>query len=136
MSSSSSHVAARAPRIVRASVAQTTSAAAALGLDLGAEALQRLDPKRIEEAIAELPAVSEVAVVGIADDVLGQVPKAFVVLREAASPAHEMAIKAHCRARLAPYKIPRFVEFVDALPRTASGKVRRVALTPPMATAA
>ena len=53
MSSSSSHVAARAPRIVRASDAQTTSAAAALGLDLGAEALQRLDPKRIEEAIAE-----------------------------------------------------------------------------------
>lgn len=96
----------------------------------------RVHPGDIEEAIAELPAVSEVAVVGIPDDVLGQVPKAFVVLREAASPAHEMAIKAHCRARLAPYKIPRFVEFVDALPRTASGKVRRIALTLPMATAA
>jgi long-chain acyl-CoA synthetase len=111
----------------------------------------RVHPGDIEEAIAELAAVSEVAVVGVADDVLGQVPKAFVVLRETASPARgpaipehavqphasqELAIKSHCRARLPPYKIPRFIEFVDALPKTASGKVRRVALSPPMATAA
>lgn len=106
----------------------------------------RVHPGDIEEAIAELAAVSEVAVVGVADDVLGQVPKAYVVLRETASPSQthhaqscvsqELAIKAHCRTRLPPYKIPRFVEFVDALPKTASGKVRRVALSPPMATAA
>lgn len=121
----------------------------------------RVHPGDIEEAIAELHTVSEVAVVGVDDPVLGQVPKAFVVLRQPASPgqsqpadvaasdsrdthestaramaSQELAIKAHCRARLAAYKIPRFIEFVDALPKTASGKVRRVALSPPMATAA
>ena len=96
----------------------------------------RVHPGDIEEVIAEVPGVAENAVVGIDDDTLGQVVKAFVVPgppRDAAilDPAPlDLAIKAHCRARLAPYKIPRHIEFVDALPRTASGKVRRVALSP------
>lgn len=100
----------------------------------------RVHPADVEEAIAELPGVAEVAVAGVPDELLGQVPKAFVVLgaplRGMPRDAQEMAIKAHCRARLAPYKIPRFVEFVDALPKTASGKVRRIALSPSLATAA
>jgi long-chain acyl-CoA synthetase len=88
----------------------------------------RVHPNDVEEAIAELDGVQEVAVAGIDDAVLGQVVKAFVV-RSAGAALDDNRIKAHCRARLAPYKIPKFIEFVDALPRTASGKVRRVQLT-------
>ena len=65
--------------------------------------------------------------VGIDDELLGQVIKAFIVGREGSVPTPEQ-VKAHCRARLPIYKIPKHVEFVAALPRTASGKVRRVQL--------
>jgi len=88
----------------------------------------RVHPTDVEEVIAELPGIREVAVVGVDDDALGQVIKAFIVADEVL-PRAEDRIKAHCRARLAAYKIPRHITFVDALPRTASGKVRRVQLT-------
>jgi acyl-coenzyme A synthetase/AMP-(fatty) acid ligase len=94
----------------------------------------RVHPGDIEDAIAELAGVSEVAVVGIDDEVLGQVVKAFVVA-PGLPPNSENLVKAHCRERLASYKIPREVEFVTALPRTASGKVRRAALLEPQTTA-
>lgn len=98
----------------------------------------RVHPADIEEVIAEVSGVAESAVLGVDDDSLGQVVKAFVVRApgrdSGAGTPLEMAIKAHCRARLAPYKIPRHIEFVDALPRTASGKVRRVALSQTQAT--
>jgi acyl-CoA synthetase (AMP-forming)/AMP-acid ligase II len=87
----------------------------------------RVHPTDVEEVIAEMPGVTEVAVVGVEDEILGQVIKAFVVASDL-PPRAEDRIKAHCRARLAPYKIPKHVAFVDALPRTASGKVRRVQL--------
>ncbi len=100
----------------------------------------RVHPCDVEEVIAEIPGVAESAVVGVDDDTLGQTIKAYVVMdpppREDAFGRLELAIKAHCRARLAQYKIPRHIAFVDALPRTASGKVRRVALTQPQAAAA
>jgi long-chain acyl-CoA synthetase len=84
----------------------------------------RIHPKDIEETIAELPEVGEVAVVGVDDEMLGQVVKALIV------PAPDEVIdiqrvKAHCRERLAQYKIPKFIEVVPSLPKTASGKVRR-----------
>lgn len=85
----------------------------------------RVHPQDIEEAISELPAVAEVAVVGVDDAVLGQVVKACIV-RGGELSADQ--VKAHCRARLAPYKIPKHVEFLAALPKTASGKVRRFEL--------
>lgn len=88
----------------------------------------RVNPADVEEAITELPWVIETAVVGIDDDVLGQVVKAFVVVAQE-QPRGADRIRAHCRARLAPYKVPKHVEFIGALPRTASGKVRRVQLT-------
>ena len=92
-----------------------------------------MHPNDIEEAIAELPGVHEVAVVGIDDDILGQVVKAFIVA-PGLPPRSENMIKAHCRERLASYKIPRDIEFVSDLPRTASGKVRRAALLEPQTT--
>lgn len=88
----------------------------------------RIHPADIEEVIAELPDVVEVAVVGVDDEVLGQAIKAFVV---ASSPIAPDRIKAHCRDRLAVYKIPKSIEFVSSLPKTASGKVQRALLAQP-----
>jgi len=88
----------------------------------------RVHPKDVEEVIAELPAIAEVAVIGIDDDTLGQVIKAFIVLVDNASLTINQ-IKAHCRDHLAAYKIPKQIEFVDTLPKTASGKIRRAQLT-------
>lgn len=93
----------------------------------------RVHPTDVEEVIAEIPGVREVAVVGVDDEIMGQVIQAFVVATER-PPRAEDRIKAHCRARLAPYKIPRHITFVDALPRTSSGKVRRVQLMEQIAT--
>ena len=93
----------------------------------------RVHPTDVEEVIADIPGISEVAVVGVDDEVLGQVIKAFVVATSL-PPRAEDRIKAHCRTRLASYKIPRHIVFVDALPRTASGKVRRIQLMEPQTT--
>lgn len=86
----------------------------------------RVHPQDVEEVIAELPGVREVAVAGIDDVLLGQAVAAFLVAGPGAPDA--MAVKAHCRRRLAGYKIPKQVAFVPELPKTASGKVRRAAL--------
>jgi acyl-CoA synthetase (AMP-forming)/AMP-acid ligase II len=85
-------------------------------------------PRDIEAVIEELPGVKEVAVVGAEDELLGEVVKACIV-RSSGTPLSETAVKAHCRARLATYKIPKIVEFLAVLPKTSSGKVRRMALT-------
>lgn len=90
----------------------------------------RVHPVDIEDVIAEMPGVAEVAVVGVDDDVLGQIIKAFIVA-PGLPPRSENLVKAHCRERLASYKIPREIAFVATLPRTASGKVRRAALLEP-----
>jgi long-chain acyl-CoA synthetase len=87
----------------------------------------RIHPQDIEDVIAELPQVREVAVVGVDDPILGQAIRAFVALAEAAV-LTPMQIQAHCRERLANYKIPKIVTMVASLPRTASGKIRRAEL--------
>ena len=84
----------------------------------------RVHPNDIEEVLAELDGVAEVAVVGVDDEVLGQVIKAIVVFADGADTSLDR-VKAHCRERLATYKIPKFIEAVAELPKTASGKIRR-----------
>jgi len=88
----------------------------------------RIHPQDIEEAIAELDGVQEVAVVGVEDELLGQSIKAFVV-PAAGAELDAMRVQRHCRERLAAYKVPKQVEIVASLPKTASGKVRRAELT-------
>lgn len=78
----------------------------------------RIHPQDIEEGIAELPGVQEAAVVGIADELVPS-PKATLT---------PMQVQVHCRARLASHKVPKSVEMVTSLPRTASGKIRRIEL--------
>jgi acyl-CoA synthetase (AMP-forming)/AMP-acid ligase II len=87
----------------------------------------RVHPLDVEEVIAELPAVAEAAVVGVDDELLGQVIKAFIVPVEPQALDVE-AVRAHCRKRLPAYKRPRHIEMVACVPRTLSGKVRRVEL--------
>ena len=81
-------------------------------------------PAEIEDALHAHPDVVEAAVVGVPDERFGEVCAAFVVLREHAS-ATEDELRDHCRERLARFKVPRTVTFVDELPRSSMGKVRK-----------
>ncbi len=80
-------------------------------------------PAEIEQELLRVEGVEDVAVVGVPDERLGEVGKAYVV-----GTASAEAVVAHARERLANYKIPRYVESIRDLPRTASGKVRKTSL--------
>jgi acyl-CoA synthetase (AMP-forming)/AMP-acid ligase II len=88
----------------------------------------RVHPLEVEEAICTLPGVIEVAVTGVEDEILGQAITAFVVA-DPATPLTIERVKARCKELLASYKIPKHVEFRASLPRTSSGKVRRMDLS-------
>lgn len=90
----------------------------------------RIGPFEVESALIEHPAVAESAVVASPDPVRGDIVKAFVILAPGYVPSDELvgSIQEHVRATTAPYKYPRAVEFVTELPKTVSGKIRRVEL--------
>jgi O-succinylbenzoic acid--CoA ligase len=85
-------------------------------------------PAEVEQVLLEHPDVSSACVVGIPDEEWGQRVAAAVVLRRNAT-ASEAELIAFCGARLAGYKRPRILRFVDSIPQTASGKVLREAVT-------
>jgi acetyl-CoA synthetase len=95
--------------------------------DLISSAGYRVGPGEIEECLIRHPAVSVAAAIGVPDETRGQVVKAFVVLAHGASGSDELAaeLQALVRSRLAPYEVPREVEFVTELPLTVTGKIRR-----------
>jgi acyl-CoA synthetase (AMP-forming)/AMP-acid ligase II len=78
-------------------------------------------PAEVEQALARLDGVAESAVIGVPDDRLGEVGKAFVVTRPGYA-LDTLQVLVYCRQRLANYKVPRYVEFCSALPRNAAGK--------------
>ena len=88
----------------------------------------RIGPFEVESALIEHPAVLECAVTGVADPDRVQVVKASVVLAKgyAASPELSTELQEHVKKTTAPYKYPRIIEFVTELPKTISGKIRRV----------
>jgi len=90
----------------------------------------RIGPFEIESILIEHPAVVESAVVPAPDEDRGSVVKAFIVLGPDYEPSEELKkeIQAHCKALTAPYKYPRQIEFIGELPKTTSGKIRRVEL--------
>jgi fatty-acyl-CoA synthase len=82
-------------------------------------------PAEIENVLARHPAVLEAAVIGVADATWGEVGRAYVQLRPGAAPPSAAELDKFCRAELAAYKAPRSFVFVDDMPRTAAGKVRK-----------
>lgn len=88
---------------------------------------ENIYPAELESVLMGHPQVVDAGVVGRADDVWGQVPVAFVALAPGATANADQLIQ-HCRQHLAGYKVPKRVEFLDALPRNASGKLLRRSL--------
>jgi long-chain acyl-CoA synthetase len=84
-------------------------------------------PSEVELVLSSHPAVREAAVVGVPDTARGEVPKAFILLRDGAE-ATPAELARWCRARLANYKVPRSVVIAPELPRTATGKVHKPTL--------
>jgi amino acid adenylation domain-containing protein len=92
---------------------------------------EKVSPIEVENAIFDIDGVKEAAVVGIPDEVLGEAIKAFVVLDEGVELTAQELIAA-CRTRLENFMVPGEVVFMDALPTTATGKVRRKSLREPV----
>jgi acyl-coenzyme A synthetase/AMP-(fatty) acid ligase len=90
----------------------------------------RIGPFEVESALVSHPAVLEAAAVAAPDEERGAVVRAVIVLRDGHAPSEELqrALQEHVKRETAPYKYPRIVQFVDELPKTSSGKVRRAAL--------
>lgn len=89
-----------------------------------------IGPFEVEDALVKHAKVKECAVVASPDPIRGSIVKAFVVLKETAAPSEGLVqeLKDHVKAVTAPYKYPREIEFVEYLPKTTSGKIRRVEL--------
>jgi long-chain acyl-CoA synthetase len=81
-------------------------------------------PAAVEEVLLKHPAIAETACVGVVDDYKGQIPTAFIVLKEGQSASVE-EIRDFCRQSLSEYKVPKQIKFVDSLPRTESGQIDR-----------
>jgi acetyl-CoA synthetase len=90
----------------------------------------RIGPFEVESVLMQHPAVTECAITGVPDAVRGQVVKATIVLSRGFEPNDDLKkeLQAFVKENTAPYKYPRVVEFVEEMPKTISGKIRRVAL--------
>ena len=87
----------------------------------------RVSSKQVEETILELPEIVEACVLGVPDELVGEAVEAWLVRRDG-STIDEQAIQRHCQKNLALFKIPRALHFIDAIPKTPSGKVVKKAL--------
>ena len=89
-----------------------------------------VSPIEVEAALVTHPAVLEAAVIGRADDEKLVKPQAYVVLKRGQAPSAALAeeLRQHVKTHLAPYKYPRWIEFIDELPKTATGKIQRFKL--------
>ena len=88
---------------------------------------EKVSPREVENALHAIEGVYEVAVVGVPDDVLGQAVKAYVTLKSGVQMSERDVIR-HCLARLESFMVPKFVEFVDSLPKTDTGKIKKAGL--------
>ncbi|MEH6504306.1 MAG: acyl--CoA ligase [Cycloclasticus sp.] len=90
----------------------------------------RISPFEVESSLLEHPAVLESAAIGKPDEMRGEIVKAFIILAEGYQASDELTVEIQkfMKQHTAPYKYPREIEYVDALPKTISGKIRRVEL--------
>jgi acetyl-CoA synthetase/medium-chain acyl-CoA synthetase len=98
--------------------------------DIITSAAYRIGPFEVENALMEHPAVAEVAVIGKPDPDRTEIVKAFIVLAAGYQPTDELTreLQEHTKRATAPYKYPREIEFIDELPKTHTGKIRRTEL--------
>ncbi|MFQ6022454.1 MAG: acyl-CoA synthetase [Acidiferrobacterales bacterium] len=98
--------------------------------DVISSAGYRIGPGEIEDCLLKHPAVAQAAVIGRPDDLRGSIVKAYIVLAHGHQPSDELSkeIQESVRTRLAAYEYPREIEFIDEMPMTTTGKVRRVEL--------
>jgi acyl-coenzyme A synthetase/AMP-(fatty) acid ligase len=87
---------------------------------------EKVAPREVENILYAIPGVQDAAVIGVPDPIFGQVIKAFIVAPGAT--LSEADVISHCKARLEDFMVPRKVEFRSELPKTGSGKVRRIDL--------
>ncbi len=85
---------------------------------------EKVFPSEVEDMMINHPKIKDIAIVGIADELKGEAPKAFIVLKEGERASAE-EIREYCKTRMAPYKVPVAVDFIDEIPRLASGKALR-----------
>jgi len=85
---------------------------------------EKVSPVEVENALTGIPGVKEVAVIGVPDETLGQAVRAYVVM-DGSTELDERTFRRHCMARLESHMVPRDVVFMDDLPKTATGKVRK-----------
>ena len=85
---------------------------------------EKVFPAEVEDMMITHPKIKDLAIVGIPHELKGEAPKAFIVLNEGETIGLE-EMRAYCKTRMAPYKVPVAVEFIDEIPRLASGKALR-----------
>lgn len=85
---------------------------------------EKVFPSEVEDMMLEHPKIKDLVIVGIPDELKGEVPKAFIQLKEGETATSE-EIREFCKGKMAPYKVPVEVEFIDEIPRSASGKALR-----------
>lgn len=88
---------------------------------------ERVSPKEMENALSAMPGVAEVAVIGVPDEILGQAIKVFIV-RKAETDVFEKDVKKFCSGSLESFMLPKYVEFLDELPKSSHGKIDKSAL--------
>ncbi len=88
---------------------------------------EKVAPKEVESVLMSLPGIREAAVIGVADALLGEAIKAFVVLEEGVELAAK-EIQNYCQSKLENFKVPKFIEFMAELPKTDTGKAKKVGL--------
>lgn len=88
---------------------------------------EKVAPKEVEGAIMNIPGVKEAAVVGVPDEILGQAVKAFVVLEQGVTMTEKDIMK-ECQKRLENFMVPKLVAFLDELPKTTTGKIKKTGL--------
>jgi long-chain acyl-CoA synthetase len=88
-------------------------------------------PFEIESVLVDHPAIAEAAVIGVQDDIRGEVPVAYVLPRTGVAAPTEAELRSFCRARLAAYKVPRQIYIAQELPRGPTGKILKRSLRPP-----
>lgn len=88
---------------------------------------ENISTREVESVCAALPGVAEAAVIGVPDDFRGEEVKVLVELQPGVTPAEASPAQliAHCERQLAPFKVPRYIQYIDAFPRTSSGKIAK-----------